>query len=80
MWLKAEGFEDVVRQWWSSYQFVGNVSFILANKLKCLKNYLKKWNAKGFGKVGSKRKYLFEELLSLEGRAKIAVLLEEAMS
>ncbi|KAG2671254.1 hypothetical protein I3760_14G124900 [Carya illinoinensis] len=43
MWLKSEGFVDKVRHWWSSYQFHGTPSFILAGKLKVLKNDLKLW-------------------------------------
>jgi hypothetical protein len=42
MWLKAEGFEDKVKLWWDSYQFVGTPSYILANKLMALKLDLKK--------------------------------------
>ncbi|KAK4582883.1 hypothetical protein RGQ29_025877 [Quercus rubra] len=44
MWLKNEGFVDKVRSWWDSYQVHGAPSFILANKLKLLKNYFKRWN------------------------------------
>ena len=51
MWLKGEGFVDRIRSWWDSYQFHGAPSFILANKLKLLKNYLKRWNAKVFDHV-----------------------------
>ena len=51
MWLKGEGFVDRIRSWWDSYQFHGAPSFILANKLKLLKNDLKRWNAKVFDHV-----------------------------
>ena len=37
MWLKEEGFIERVQQWWSGYCFVGSPSFILARKLKALK-------------------------------------------
>ena len=36
MWLKADGFVDMVRAWWLSYNFFG-LSFIMAQKLKVLK-------------------------------------------
>ena len=42
MWLKDEGFMDRVRSWWESYQFHGAPSFVLANKLKLLKNDFKR--------------------------------------
>lgn len=48
MWLGANGFVDIVRNWWSSYQFLGIPSFILASKLKALKLDLKKWNVEVF--------------------------------
>ncbi|XP_050281855.1 uncharacterized protein LOC126722746 [Quercus robur] len=51
MWLKDEGFVDRVWSWWDSYQVYGAPSFILANKLKLLKNDLKKWNVEVFGHV-----------------------------
>ena len=42
MWLKEEGFVERVRQWWNGYCFSGSPSFILARKLKALKEDLKK--------------------------------------
>ena len=51
MWLKDEGFVKRVRSWWESYHFQGAPSFVLANKLKLLKNDLKKWNVEVFGNV-----------------------------
>jgi hypothetical protein len=58
MWLQAEGFGELVRGWWESYQFDGSPSFILAKKLKALKMDLKKWNEEVFGHVGHKRNQL----------------------
>ena len=51
MWLKDEGFVDRIWSWWDSYQVHGAPSFILANKLKLLKNDLKNWNVEVFGHV-----------------------------
>ena len=56
MWLKDEGFVDRVRSWWDSYQVHGAPSFILANKLKLLKNDLKRWNVEVFCLVEVDRK------------------------
>ena len=42
MWLKEEGFVERVRKWWNGYCFSGSPSFILARKLKALKEDLKK--------------------------------------
>ncbi|XP_035544586.1 uncharacterized protein LOC118347981 [Juglans regia] len=67
MWLKKEGFVDLVRQWWSSYLFEGNPSNVLARKLKALKMHLKIWNEQVFGDVTLQMKSLTQELQSLEG-------------
>jgi hypothetical protein len=44
MWLQVEGFGELVRGWWESYQFDRSPSFILKAglKLKALKMDLKK--------------------------------------
>ncbi|XP_075664335.1 uncharacterized protein LOC142633928 [Castanea sativa] len=68
MWLKDEGFVDRVRSWWDSYQVHGAPSFILANKLKLLKNDLKRWNVEGFGHVDVRIRNLWKELSVLESR------------
>uniref|UniRef100_A0A2N9FVR5 Reverse transcriptase domain-containing protein n=1 Tax=Fagus sylvatica TaxID=28930 RepID=A0A2N9FVR5_FAGSY len=62
MWLQADGFGEMVKGWWESYQFEGTPSFILAKKLKALKLALKKWNYEVFGHVGHKRQQLMAEL------------------
>ena len=66
MWLKDEGFVDRVRCWWDSYNFQGASSFVLANKLKLLKNELKKWNVEDFGNVEERGKQLWKDFGDLE--------------
>ena len=51
MWLKEEGFKDLLRGWWHGLKFRGSSSYILAQKLKALKAILKVWNKDVFGKV-----------------------------
>ena len=34
MWLKADGFKDLIKNWWLSYRFRGSSSFVMASKLK----------------------------------------------
>ena len=41
MWLKIEGFKDLLKTWWEQDSFSGSSSFILAEKLKVLKSKLK---------------------------------------
>ena len=37
MWLKTDGFKDRVHSWWNQCSFSGTPSFVLAKKLKALK-------------------------------------------
>jgi hypothetical protein len=65
IWLKEEGFEDKVRDWWGSF-FEGSPSFVLAKKLQALKGEIKKWNREVFGDVGTRNKAWAEELELLD--------------
>ena len=51
MWLKYEGSKEILKGWWQSLVFHGSYSFILAAKLKGLKDILKVWNRQVFGRV-----------------------------
>ena len=55
MWLKVEGFKDLLKLWWEGDNFCGSSSFILAAKLKALKSKLKEWNKDVFGKVEARK-------------------------
>ncbi|RVW54967.1 Transposon TX1 uncharacterized 149 kDa protein [Vitis vinifera] len=52
MWLKEEGFKELLRGWWQGFNCSGSYSFVLSEKLKALKVKLKNWNKEVFGKVG----------------------------
>ena len=51
MWLKEEGFKDLVKSWWMWLNFRGSASFILTKKLKKLKGFLNSQNNEVFGNV-----------------------------
>ena len=55
MWLKSEGFKEVLRQWWEGIQVSGSTSFILTEKLKALKPFLRSWNKEVFGQIDSEK-------------------------
>ena len=55
MWLKEEGFNEVLRKWWEGIQVSGSASFILTEKLKALKPILRSWNKEVFGQIDSKK-------------------------
>ena len=68
MWLKTEGFVDKVQSWWNRHLFVGTPSFVLAKKLKALKEDIVQWNCLEFGNVEWKKKQLLEELKILDAK------------
>ncbi len=49
MWLRHGDFVEKVRIWWEGYDVHGSPSFVLANKLKALKEDLERWNKEVFG-------------------------------
>ena len=56
MWLKHEGFKEILKGWWQDLQFHGSFSFIISSKLRALKGLLKIWNREVFGKVEYQKK------------------------
>ncbi|RVW31784.1 hypothetical protein CK203_099460 [Vitis vinifera] len=52
MWLKVEGFQDMIRRWWWEIEVRGSASYRLATKLKEIKQKLKVWNKEVFGNLG----------------------------
>ena len=55
MWLRVEGFKDLIRNWWQGIEVKGSASFKLAAKLKEMKQILKDWNRNVFGNLESNK-------------------------
>ncbi|RVW40207.1 hypothetical protein CK203_078389 [Vitis vinifera] len=51
MWLKVDGFKELLRGWWQEAGGRGRASFRLATKLKVLKDKIKAWNRDVFGRL-----------------------------
>ena len=51
MWIKEEGFKDLIRDRWQSFEFRGTSGYVLMEKLKAIKILLKTWNKDVFGRV-----------------------------
>ena len=49
MWLKDNGFKDLLRTWWLGLYLRGFFSFFLFEKLKAIKANMKIWNKKCLG-------------------------------
>ncbi|RVX19759.1 Transposon TX1 uncharacterized 149 kDa protein [Vitis vinifera] len=78
MWLKEEGFKDLLKRWWQRLSFNGSFSFILAEKFKALKAILKSWNKDVFGQVGVNKKLALDKVNFWDGQEKLRPLsLEE---
>ncbi|XP_075663381.1 uncharacterized protein LOC142632956 [Castanea sativa] len=63
-----DGFTDRVHSWWNRYSFSGTASFVLAKKLKALKEDIIQWNRSEFGNVGWQKKEFFETLKLLDAK------------
>lgn len=62
MWLKADGFRCLEKQWRDSYEVRGSSIFILAAKLKALNKGLKFWN-KGLQGMWKFAKQMLQRML-----------------
>ena len=79
IWLKAEGFEELLKNWWQYLNFCSSHSYILAAKLKALKGLLKSWKKEVFSEVGSRKSEALRKVTFWDDREKDKVLtLEEA--
>ncbi|RVW99827.1 putative ribonuclease H protein [Vitis vinifera] len=70
MWLKIDGFQDLVRSWWNGCSVEGSSSHCIAEKLKALKKDLKNWNKEVIGNVSLNRAEAFSRLQRWETRQK----------
>ena len=68
MWLKIDGFKDLVRSWWNGYSVEGYSSHCIAEKLKALKKDLKKWNKEVVGNVSFNRAEAYSRLQRWEAK------------
>ncbi|RVW88360.1 LINE-1 reverse transcriptase-like [Vitis vinifera] len=51
MWLKVDGFKELLREWWQGGERVERASFRMAAKMKEMKEKIKVWNRDVFGRV-----------------------------
>ena len=56
---------------------MGSPSFVLAQKLKALKEDLKKWNKEEFGDLAFRKKCLLAELMGLDAKEELRGLFNE---
>ena len=56
MWLKVDGFKELVSNWWQSTELFCVGSYILMEKIKSFKQRIKSWNKVVFGRVEERKK------------------------
>jgi len=66
MWLEFEGFADLIKEWWGEVQVEGFASYIVAKKLKYIKEKLKIWNRDVFGDIKLPKHNLLGTINSLD--------------
>ena len=79
MWLKEEGFKELLKGWWQGFNYSGSYSFILTEKLKALKIKLKEWNSKVFGKVGVNKGLALDKVSYWDNQEQLRALNEQEL-
>ncbi|RVW31445.1 LINE-1 reverse transcriptase-like [Vitis vinifera] len=67
IWLKVEGFLDLVRSWWREIEVRGTASYRLAAKTKKLKQKLKVWNREVFGNPEDNKRTALQQVDHWDG-------------
>jgi hypothetical protein len=68
-WLEDSRFKDLVKKVWADQQFTGWMGFILKERLKGLKEEIKKWNLEVYGEVDSKINKLRADIEDMDLRS-----------
>jgi len=79
MLLEYEGFNDLISKWWGQLHVPGFASFLVASKLKYLKEKLKVWNKEVFGDIEAKKHKLIELINSLDMKEESSSLSSEEL-
>ena len=64
VWLKVDGFSELMKSFWGEFKVSGSPSFILAKRLNFLRLRLKEWNKEIFGHLDSKMTHLVDKIKS----------------
>ena len=66
MWLQVEGFGDLIKRWWEETRVEGYASYVVAKKLKVIKEEIKKWNREVFGDIKVRKYNLMDSINQLD--------------
>ena len=67
MWLKVDGFKDLLRGWWQGSGGRGRANFRLATKLKVIKEKIKGWNRDVFGRLKVNKNSALQQVAFWDG-------------
>ncbi|XP_049394920.1 uncharacterized protein LOC125859265 [Solanum stenotomum] len=76
-WLNTEGFSEKISNWWNSFSFYGRPDYILACKMKALKEKLKEWSKIEKGNLQIQRSKLLNKMADLDSLLNKRALTEE---
>ncbi|RVX09210.1 LINE-1 reverse transcriptase-like [Vitis vinifera] len=62
MWLKVDGFKELLREWWQGGARGGRASFRMAAKMKEMKEKIKVWNMDVFGRVEVNKRSALQQI------------------
>uniref|UniRef100_M1BXT6 Non-LTR retroelement reverse transcriptase n=1 Tax=Solanum tuberosum TaxID=4113 RepID=M1BXT6_SOLTU len=79
-WLTKEGFVDKVSDWWNSFEFSGRPDYILASKLKALKEKLKEWSRSDQGSLKLQKSRLLNQMADLDSILDSRIMTEEEIA
>lgn len=68
---------EMVGEWWSNYSVMGKLSFVLARKLKMLKEDLRKWNSEVSGQLKVQKAKVMDEICRWDAEEQVRALREE---
>ena len=68
---------DRIKVWWNDFEFYGKPDYILACKLKALKEKLKEWSRNEQGNLKLQKNNLLNQMVELESHQSNRVLTEE---
>ncbi|XP_075092532.1 uncharacterized protein LOC142172752 [Nicotiana tabacum] len=76
-WLLTEGFKNRIKTWWESFSCTGRPDYILAFKLKALKEKLKEWSKTIQGNLKIQKQHILDQLAEIEDIQELRSLNEE---
>ena len=60
--METEGFNERIKDWWTSFEFEGRPDFILASKLKAMKTKMKDWSVSTYDNLEKRKKEMLNSV------------------